>query len=131
MDYGRGIRIARAVAGIRQKQLAKLSGLDPSHISLIEKGKRHPSLEALERISKALKIPQDLLVLLAAEARDLQCRTPGEIQRAAESLANMLFAYAPVRETTNHHGKRRSRKASPLLNVRVGTPARRSAKRDI
>jgi transcriptional regulator with XRE-family HTH domain len=131
MDYGKGIRIARAVVGIRQKQLAKLSGLDASHISLIEKGKRHPSLEALERISKALNVPQDLLVLLAAEARDLKSRTPEEIQRAAEFLANMLFAYAPVRETSNHHGKRRARKASPILSAEAGTSARRSAKRDI
>jgi transcriptional regulator with XRE-family HTH domain len=130
MDYGKGIRIARAVAGIRQKQLAKLSGLDASHISLIEKGKRRPSLEALEKLSKALNIPQDLLVLLSAEPFDLKSRTPEEIMRAAESLASTLFAYTPSRETKNH-GRRRVRKASSLLNARAGTSSRRPAKRDI
>jgi transcriptional regulator with XRE-family HTH domain len=127
MDYGKGIRIARALAGIRQKQLAKLSGLDASHISLIEKGKRQPSLAALEKLSKALDVPQDLLVLLAASPNDLKSRTPGEIHRVAESLASMLFAYAPSRKGKNH-GKRRARKASPLLNAGTGASARRSAK---
>jgi transcriptional regulator with XRE-family HTH domain len=130
MDYGKGIRIARAIAGIRQKQLAKLSRLDASHISLIEKGKRQPSLEALEKISNALNIPQDLLILLAAEPNDLRSRTPGEIHRAAESLAGMLFTYVPSRESTNY-GKRRAKKASALLNSGAGATSRRSAKRDI
>jgi XRE family transcriptional regulator of biofilm formation len=130
MDYGKGIRIARAIAGIRQKQLAKLSGLDASHISLIEKGKRRPSLETLEKLSNALNVPQDLLLLLAAGPNDLKSRTPGEIQRAAESLASMLFSYAPSREAKNY-GKRRPRKASTLLNAGARTTARRSAKRDI
>jgi XRE family transcriptional regulator, master regulator for biofilm formation len=130
MDYGKGIRVARAVAGIRQKQLAKLSGLDASHISLIEKGKRRPSLETLEKLSKALNVPQDLLLLLAAGPNDLKSRTPGEIQRAAESLATMLFTYVPSRKTKNY-GRRRARKASSLLNAGTRAAARSSAKRDI
>jgi XRE family transcriptional regulator of biofilm formation len=130
MDYGKAIRIARAIAGIRQKQLAKLSGLDASHISLIEKGKRRPSLETLEKLSNALNVPQDLLLLLAAGPNDLKSRSPGEIQRAAESLASMLFAYMPSRDTKSH-GKRRARKPSTLLNAGTRTIARRPAKRDI
>jgi transcriptional regulator with XRE-family HTH domain len=130
MEYGKGIRIARAIAGIRQKQLAKLSGLDASHISLIEKGKRQPSLEALEKLSKALNVPQDLLILLAAEPNDLKSRTPGEIHRVAESLANMLLNRAPDRKGKNL-GKRRARKASSLLNEGTGATSGRSAKRDI
>lgn len=127
MDYGKGIRIARAVAGIRQKQLAKLSGLDPSHISLIEKGKRQPSLEALEKLSKALNVPQDLLILLSVGPSDVNSRTADELHRVAESLANMLFTYAPSREGKNH-GKHRARKASSLLNAGAGATARSSAK---
>lgn len=130
MDYGKGIRIARALAGIRQKQLAKLSGLDASHISLIEKGKRKPSLQVLEKLSKALNVPQDLLILLAAGSNDLKSRTPAEIHRVAESLAIMLLSYAPGRVGKNH-GKRRARKASSLLDAGTGATAGRSAKRNI
>ena len=45
---------ARAAAGISQKQLAELSGIDQSDISKIERGIANPSVATLERIAKAL-----------------------------------------------------------------------------
>ena len=130
MEYGKGIRIARAIAGIPQKQLAKLSGLDASHISLIEKGKRQPSLDALEKLSKALNVPQDLLILLAAEPIDLKSRAPGEIHRVAEFLASLLLNHAPDR-AEKKNAKRRPKKASTLLNAGTRAATGRSKKRDI
>lgn len=45
---------ARAAAGISQKQLAVLAGMDQSDISKIERGTANPSVTTLERIAKAL-----------------------------------------------------------------------------
>ena len=45
---------ARAAAGLSQKQLAALSGIDQSDISRIERGVANPSVETLERIAGAL-----------------------------------------------------------------------------
>lgn len=45
---------ARAAAGISQKQLALLTGIDQSDISKIERGVANPSVATLERIAKAL-----------------------------------------------------------------------------
>lgn len=45
---------ARATAGISQKQLAELTGIDQSDISKIERGVANPSVATLERIAKAL-----------------------------------------------------------------------------
>ena len=45
---------ARAGAGISQKQLAALTGIDQSDISKIERGTANPSVATLERIAKAL-----------------------------------------------------------------------------
>ncbi len=45
---------ARAAAGISQKQLAALTGIDQSDISKIERGTANPSVATLERIAKAL-----------------------------------------------------------------------------
>ena len=129
MNYGKGIRIARALAGVRQKQLAMLADVDPSHISMIEKGKRHPSLDVLERLSSALGMPQDLLVLLSTESDDLKHQSAKEIQRVAESIANLLFTYLPV-EGTKRDGRRRTKQVAPLLNETPGAIARGSKSRN-
>lgn len=48
------VAAARAAAGISQKQLATLSGIDQSDISKIERGIANPSVATLDRIAKAL-----------------------------------------------------------------------------
>lgn len=45
---------ARALAGISQKKLADLTGIDQSDISKIERGVANPSVATLERIAAAL-----------------------------------------------------------------------------
>jgi transcriptional regulator with XRE-family HTH domain len=95
VDYGKALRIARAMAGLRQKEVADLAGLNPSHVCLIELGKRKPSVAAVDKLSKALKVPNHLFVLLGAESGDLKTDDPNEIHRAAESLAHLLFDVPP------------------------------------
>jgi transcriptional regulator with XRE-family HTH domain len=108
MDYGKAIRIARSIAGLQQKELAALAGVDASLISLMEMGKRKPGLSTIGRITKVLDVPQHLFTLLAAEAEDLKTTSPEEVQRATESLARILLAHAhkPPKSKT----ARRSRK---------------------
>ena len=48
------VAAARAAAGISQKQLAALSGIDQSDISRIERGTANPSVATLDRIARAL-----------------------------------------------------------------------------
>lgn len=50
----RAVASARAAAGISQKQLAVLAGMDQSDISKIERGVANPSVTTLERIAKAM-----------------------------------------------------------------------------
>jgi len=91
VNYGKALRIVRALADLQQKDVARLAGLGPSYISLIEKGSRKPSLGTVERISKALGIPNDLLILLASEPKDLKTRDPRALQQAAEYLVRLLI----------------------------------------
>jgi transcriptional regulator with XRE-family HTH domain len=90
MDYGKALRVARAISGLQQKELADRAELDASYLSLIEVGKRKPSLSAISKLSKALGLPQHLFMLLASEPDDLNLADPNELQRAAESLAQFL-----------------------------------------
>lgn len=47
------LRSARTAAGLTQSELARAAGVDRSTVSLIESGKRSPSLEKLSRIMRA------------------------------------------------------------------------------
>ena len=53
-ESAHAVAAARAIAGISQKQLAELSGIDQSDISKIERGIANPSVATLDRIAKAL-----------------------------------------------------------------------------
>jgi len=109
MNYGKALKVARALADLSQKDLASRAGLDASHISLIEKGARRPSIAALEKLSAALRIPSDLLVLMAAEEDELRLRDPEALQQAVESIARLVLKYAPPNQRRPR--KRRGKKA--------------------
>jgi transcriptional regulator with XRE-family HTH domain len=67
MDYGKALKIARAIKDIQQAEVAVKADLDPSYVCMLEKGKRKPSLGTIERLSGALGIPTHLFSLLATE----------------------------------------------------------------
>jgi transcriptional regulator with XRE-family HTH domain len=50
----RKIRELRLKKGITQERLAFLAGLHPTYISMLENGRKSPTVDALERIARAL-----------------------------------------------------------------------------
>jgi transcriptional regulator with XRE-family HTH domain len=72
--------MARAIRGWPQKKLASQAGCDSSHISLMEHGKRLPTLPMLEKISTASGVPLYLLILFASDMKTIRklSRTPGD-----------------------------------------------------
>lgn len=54
--FGDRVRQLRIEHNMTQQELAEASSLSLDYISLIERGKRSPSLESIECISKALDI---------------------------------------------------------------------------
>ena len=98
MNYGKALRMARAISGIEQKRLASRARMHPSHISLIESGKRKPSVRAIEKLSRALGIPNHLFMLLASEPPDLRVSDPEDLKQAIQSLSNLILKHdAPKR----------------------------------
>jgi transcriptional regulator with XRE-family HTH domain len=90
MNYASGIRKAREHAGLSKRKLASRAGFNASYVGLLESGKRMPSLDALETISGATKIPMGLLMLMCAEDRDLKGIDVGEAKVIVDSLAALL-----------------------------------------
>lgn len=61
-QFGRELRTLRTAAGFSQEQLAFRAGLHRTYVSLLERGERGPSLEALLRICRALNTSASELV---------------------------------------------------------------------
>jgi DNA-binding XRE family transcriptional regulator len=56
------VRRLRMAAGLTQTELAKLSGMNRSHLCRLEGGGRKPTVDTLARLAKALKVaPGSLL----------------------------------------------------------------------
>lgn len=91
MDYAKAIRIARALADVPQRELARRVSMDSSLISMLESGKRRPSLETLEKIADALGLPFHLFALLGTEARDAKGAKSEDIERLAVGLTKLLL----------------------------------------
>src|SRR6266446_2904672 len=91
MNYGKALRIARAIAGLQQRELAERAGLNPSHVSLVEKGSRNLSVGAIEKLCEALDIPEPLFNMLAAERDDLKGMSEKQIESIGGYLARFLL----------------------------------------
>lgn len=92
MNYSKAIRIARSMSNITQATLADRSGLDRSYLSLIEGGKRKPTVETLQTLSDALRIPFHLLTLLATEKADTKKISAEQVSSLASELTQLLIA---------------------------------------
>ena len=93
MNYGRAIRIGRTAYGLTQADLAERLSIGASHLSLIESGKRQPSLKVLHEISTALEVPPHLLTLLASSPEDIESRGDAEqVGELARALLRLLVS---------------------------------------
>jgi transcriptional regulator with XRE-family HTH domain len=67
--FGKVLREARTAQGLSQEKLAELSDLDRTFISMIERGKRKPTLDTAHRLSGALGMKLSALIALAERRR--------------------------------------------------------------
>jgi transcriptional regulator with XRE-family HTH domain len=100
MKYAKAVRIARSIADISQGELALRAGLDRSYLSLIEGGKRKPTIETLQSISDALDMPFTLLTLLAVEKEDSKNINDEQVQALAKQLTHLLLETAKDDDAT-------------------------------
>jgi len=70
LNYAKGIRIVRTVKGWDQKDLAVRIGVDASYVSLLETGKRIPTLPTLESIASTSNISMRLLTAISESNLD-------------------------------------------------------------
>jgi transcriptional regulator with XRE-family HTH domain len=105
MNYSKAIRVARSLADISQGQLADNAEIDRSYLSLIESGKRKPSVEIIERIARALKLPFHLLSLLGSEEADVQRASQEHIASLSLALTKLLLEVPDEERIYKHEGR--------------------------
>ena len=83
-DFAKAFRIIRAAFGLQQAKLADQIGISASQLSLIEKGKRQPSLRVIGNLGAATGVPISLITLLASNPDEM-------IGQDVSELANALL----------------------------------------
>jgi XRE family transcriptional regulator, fatty acid utilization regulator len=91
-NYGKAFRIIRAAFGLRQSELAERMPITASQISLIEAGKRQPSLRVVNALANAVGVPAALISLLASNASEVESKSNEEISDLARALLRLLVS---------------------------------------
>jgi transcriptional regulator with XRE-family HTH domain len=97
VNIGRAIRTCRAHKKLTQAALASRCNLSESYLSVIESGRREPTLSTLEVIAKGLEIPLSMLVFLGAESDELSTMSPEIKEKLSSAILSLLQA------TTDDH----------------------------
>jgi transcriptional regulator with XRE-family HTH domain len=98
MDLGKNIRITRIARGLSSAELARRVGVTANYVSLIENGRRTPSLKRLEAVAATLGVPTSFLLrqpaasagtagaaaVVRQQILDLLCTMANDIEAAGE-----------------------------------------------
>lgn len=96
VNYSKAIRVGRALADISQRDLSRRISVDPSLVSMLENGRRKPSLEMLQKVAVALGIPFHLFTLLASEPDEIKDADPNTVRQLAMALSELLLTGGEV-----------------------------------
>jgi transcriptional regulator with XRE-family HTH domain len=91
-DYAKAFRIIRAAFGLRQAELAERMPITASQLSLIEAGKRQPSLRVIDALARSLGVPAALITLLASAPDDVGSKADEDISDLARALLKVLVS---------------------------------------
>ena len=104
-QFGTAIKKLRVGSGFTQAELGQKMGLTQAAVVLIEQGKRGVSMETLDKLGKALKVPSECLSVLAFRTMS----NSKELAAFSQSLQKLIFTVVDAR----HSMTKRTVSASP------------------
>lgn len=105
--FGRRVREARTRLGLTQQELGRRAGMHPAYVGGVERGERNITLEAVERLARALAVPPADLMLeepgpgAVAPGTEAQFRSLATRARDPDDLAVALEVATLVLERLN------------------------------
>ncbi len=81
-DFAKAFRVIRAAYGLQQAELAERIGISASQLSLIEKGKRQPSVRVIGNLGSATGTPTSLITLLASNPEEVANQDVADLAKA-------------------------------------------------
>ena len=82
--------MCRINRGQTQAKLAEISGISVSHLCLLEKDKRDPSLSVVNSISDALGIPVSVLVFLASQYDEIKELNNKQVEELSRGIMGIM-----------------------------------------
>jgi transcriptional regulator with XRE-family HTH domain len=92
MNIGRAISLCRSAKKISLDDLSQRTELSAAYLSMIENGKRTPTLPSIEKICTALEIPTPIVLFLAAEKDELKGLDSETSSRLSASVLAIMRA---------------------------------------
>jgi transcriptional regulator with XRE-family HTH domain len=93
VELGRAIKVMRTASGIKQKEIASRTGVTANYVSLVEAGKRDPSISFLRQIAKVIDVPVGLFFLWEEGAGEKSPKSNPRVRALLTELEAMyLFA---------------------------------------
>lgn len=98
MNIARSIRLTRLARGVSQQDLASATGISQSYLSLLESGRKEPSLAMIRTLAEGLDISEDLIFLSAIEYSELHEDSADVLSLLAEQLLTLISPPPPRRQ---------------------------------
>ncbi len=95
MDLGYAIKLVRKELDLTQTELSEMADISQTALSQIEKGSKRPSQKTIEKICRAMQVPESLLNILGMRESEVP-ESKQEIYRlvfpAIHSLAMQIVS---------------------------------------
>ena len=92
VTIGKAIKIIREAKGSSLRNLAAQAKVSTPYLSLLESGKRNPSLDVVKRLAVALDIPLEVMLLIAA-GENTTLRSDNDLAGRLMSIINKMELY--------------------------------------
>lgn len=92
MNIGHALKLARSAKKLSLLELAKRAELSQSYLSMLEAGKRDPTLPTIEKIAGALGVPTPILLFLAADKGELTGLDDETLRRLSAAVMDVMRA---------------------------------------
>lgn len=89
MNTAKTLRILREMAGLRQRELAERVKVSENYLSLVENGKREPSLKFLQKVAEEFGIPTSVLVWDELNADEI---SDPDLKQIAEKINDLYWS---------------------------------------